>query len=43
MNDIIKDYKDEKFTKMDWLYFGLIAPALLVLVCVAVDIISNMF
>lgn len=39
MNDIIKDFKDEKFTMRDFVLYGIIAPAALIMVCVLASIL----
>lgn len=36
MNDIIKDYKDEDFTKFEWLVYGVLFPVVFILICVLV-------
>ena len=33
MNDIIKDYMKESFTLREWLVYGVIAPAALIIIC----------
>lgn len=30
---IEKDYKSENFTKTDWVVYGIIVPALFILIC----------
>ena len=33
MNDIIKDFLSEKFTRRQYVVYGIVAPLVLVLVC----------
>lgn len=37
LNAIEKDYKSENFTKLDWMVYGLILPAILVLIYLLAD------
>lgn len=34
MNDIIKDFKEENFTKKEWLLYGVVMPIALVLIAI---------
>lgn len=34
MNDIIKDLKEENFTKKEWLLYGVVMPIALVLIAI---------
>lgn len=33
MNDIIKDFLSEKFTRREYVVYGIVAPLVLVIVC----------
>ena len=37
-----KDYRDENFTKSEWLVYGVIAPVLLVLVIALISLLEDM-
>lgn len=34
MNDIIKDFKEENFTKKEWLLYGVVMPIALVQIAI---------
>lgn len=40
MKDIINDYKNENYTAWEWFYYGMVAPAVLILLCVLADLIA---
>lgn len=41
MNDIIKDFRDECFTKKEFVKYGIIAPVVLIAICILASVFSN--
>ena len=37
MKDIIEDYKKERFTLREWVVYGIVAPAALIVLCILVS------